>query len=101
MHAKKRSVRTAVHPHLSYLLAAFVCREQQIDLRFDALDERIVLGSSGLTSSLPSVVNGGLAYSPETQTVMGTFSKVKALQVYCVVSPGRGGGGGVIIDRPA
>lgn len=37
----------------------------------------IVLGNSGLHSSLPKIIRGGLAYAPETQTLTGTFDKVR------------------------
>ena len=52
-------------------------REQEVDMRIDAKEERIVLGTSGLQPSLPKILRGGLAYSPETQTVTGTFDKVR------------------------
>lgn len=48
-------------------------------MRIDAKEEKVVLGSRGLYSSLPKVVRGGLAYSQETQTVTGTFDKVSNL----------------------
>lgn len=51
-------------------------RDQQVDVLFDVAHERIVLGSRGLRSSLPKVVQGGLAYAPETNTAVGYFDKV-------------------------
>lgn len=51
----------------------YVGRGQEVDMRIDAKEERIVLGSSGLQSSLPKIIRGGLSYAPETQTVTGTF----------------------------
>ena len=57
-------------------------------MRIDCSGERIVLGSIGLSSSLPKMVHGGLAYTPETQTVVGTFDKVlTVLAVKAVKSP--------------
>eukprot|EP00904_Undaria_pinnatifida_P006929 jgi/Undpi1/3366/HiC_scaffold_15.g06739.m1 len=53
----------------------YISREQEVDMRIDAKEEKVVLGSRGLCSSLPKVVRGGLAYSQETQTVTGTFDK--------------------------
>lgn len=53
----------------------YLGRNQQVDVRFDCSRERIVLGSSGLSSSLPKIVPGDLAYTQETQTVVGTFDK--------------------------
>ena len=46
-------------------------------MRIDAKDEMVVLGNNGLQSSLPKIVRGGLAYAPETQTLTGTFDKVR------------------------
>lgn len=53
-----------------------LCREQQVDVRFDSKDKRIVLGNRGIQSSLPKVVHGGLSYAQETQKVIATFEKV-------------------------
>lgn len=50
---------------------------QDVELLLDTEDERLVLGSRGLASSLPVAVQGGLTYSPETRTVTGTFDKVR------------------------
>lgn len=47
-----------------------------MDVLFDCNKEILVLGSSGLSSSLPKIVHGRLAYIPETQTVIGMFEKV-------------------------
>lgn len=50
---------------------------QDVEILFDTEDERLVLGSRGLASSLPVAVQGGLSYAPETRTVTGTFEKVR------------------------
>jgi len=55
----------------------------------DAEHEKIVIGSTGLeTAALPSTgtpvmtipTEGLLGYMPETQTITGTFGKVKKVQ---------------------
>ncbi|CAM9341448.1 unnamed protein product [Ectocarpus sp. 4 AP-2014] len=53
----------------------YVARGQNVEILFDPEGEKITLGSSGLGSSLPVAMQGGLSYTPETQTVTGTFEK--------------------------
>ncbi|CAM9516766.1 unnamed protein product [Ectocarpus fasciculatus] len=52
----------------------YVARGQNVDILFDPEGKKITLASSGLGSS-PAAVQGGLSYTPETQTVTGTFEK--------------------------
>lgn len=63
-----------------------ICRGQDVDMLLDAKKENIVLGSAGLeTATLPStaapfmtIPTGGLLeYTPETQTITGTFDQVR------------------------
>ncbi|CAN0113720.1 unnamed protein product [Pylaiella littoralis] len=56
----------------------YLSRSQDVHVLFDAEGERIVLGSRGLDFVPPMAVQGGLAYAPETQTVIGTFEKESA-----------------------
>ncbi|CAB1110729.1 unnamed protein product [Ectocarpus sp. CCAP 1310/34] len=53
----------------------YVARGQNVEILFDPEGEKITLGSSGFGSSLPAAMQGGLSYTPETQTVTGTFEK--------------------------
>ncbi|CAM9511211.1 unnamed protein product [Ectocarpus sp. 8 AP-2014] len=53
----------------------YVARGQNVEILFDPEGEKISLASSGLGSSLPAAMQGGLSYTPETQTVTGTFEK--------------------------
>ncbi|CAN0050482.1 unnamed protein product, partial [Hapterophycus canaliculatus] len=53
----------------------YISRGQDVEILFDTEDERLILGSKGLASSLPVAVQGGLSYAPETRTVTGSFEK--------------------------
>lgn len=54
-------------------------RGQDVEVLFNVQDKKMVLGSSGLEADLPApaVQAGLLDYTPETQTVTGTFEKVR------------------------
>lgn len=56
---------------------------------FDAQDKRMVLGSSGLEADLPATaVHAGLLdYTPETQTVTGTFEQVDTYILLHISTP--------------
>eukprot|EP00752_Nemacystus_decipiens_P008780 g7834.t2 len=54
----------------------YLPRGQDVELMFDVQGKRIVLGGSGLDPDLPMAVQAGLLdYTPETQTVTGTFEQ--------------------------